>query len=120
MAKILLVEDNDTNREAMSRVLERDGNNVDGVFSGELALLNVVEKQQIYDVILMDLGLPGIDGIETSRRLRGSGFLGPIIVLTAQPDSVDRCQAKEAGCNEYAAKPVRSKDLKDFVKRFFN
>ncbi len=106
MAKILLVEDNEMNRDMLSRRLQRRGFEVgiavDGASGVECALTGA------WDLILMDMSLPELDGWEATRRIRASpGGAGvPIIALTAHAMSGDRDRALEAGCNDYDTKPV--------------
>ena len=116
MARVLLVEDNDTNRKAMCRVLESDGNFVESVWSGELALNMFENTSTGFDVILMDVGLPGMDGIETTQHLRELGFHGPIIAFTAHNECGIRERACNAGCNDFRVKPIKNKDLKEIVR----
>ena len=117
--KILLVEDNESNRKAMVRILESDGNFVQWVDSGEVAISLVAEHGTDYNVILMDIRLPGMDGIETTANLRQSGFQGPIIILTA--DDLDSCKQKadEAGCSDIRNKPIKSKELRAIIRHYF-
>ena len=106
MAKILLVEDNEMNRDMLSRRLQRRGHDVvcaaDGGEGVDLA------RRELPGLILMDMSLPGIDGGEASRQLKAdpatSGI--PIIALTAHAMSNDRERALEAGCDDYDTKPV--------------
>jgi CheY-like chemotaxis protein len=106
MAKILLVEDNEMNRDMLSRRLLRRGYEVtlavDGVQGVEMA------KSGEYDLVLMDMSLPEIDGWEATRRLRGDPATQslPIIALTAHAMSGDRDKALEAGCDDYDTKPI--------------
>lgn len=106
MPKILLVEDNEMNRDMLSRRLARKGFEiemaVDGAAGVEMALANR------YDLILMDMSLPEIDGWEATRRIREAEGPGrvPIIALTAHAMSGDREKAMEAGCDDYDTKPV--------------
>jgi two-component system cell cycle response regulator DivK len=106
MAKILLVEDNEMNRDMLSRRLERRGYEVviavDGRQGVELA------QSTIPDLILMDMSLPVIDGWEATRQLKSMDRMKsvPIIALTAHAMSGDREKALEAGCNDYDTKPI--------------
>jgi CheY-like chemotaxis protein len=106
MAKILLVEDNEMNRDMLSRRLQRRGHEVEIAVDG----LEGVEKATTshYDVILMDMSLPEIDGWEATRRLRsheGTQYT-PIIALTAHAMAGDREKAIDAGCDDYDTKPI--------------
>ena len=106
MAKILLVEDNEMNRDMLSRRLERRGYvvvvAVDGGQGIELA------RQEAPDLILMDMSLPVLDGWEATRRLKAAPETRaiPIIALTAHAMGGDRDRALEAGCDDYDTKPV--------------
>jgi two-component system, cell cycle response regulator DivK len=106
MAKILIVEDNEMNRDMLSRRLERRGFTiaiaVDGAAGVEKA------RTESPDLILMDMSLPVIDGWEASRRLKGDPATAPIpiIALTAHAMTSDRDKALQAGCNDYDTKPV--------------
>jgi len=106
MAKILLVEDNEMNRDMLSRRLERRGYQVviavDGAQGVQMAQ---AEKP---DLILMDMSLPVIDGWEATRRIKGIAATSaiPVIALTSHAMSGDRERALEAGCDDYDTKPV--------------
>ena len=106
MTRILLVEDNEMNRDMLSRRLERKGYEVLLAVDGEEAVARAVSEAP--DLVLMDIGLPGIDGCEATRRIREapSGATLPIIALTAHAMSVDEARAREAGCNDFDTKPV--------------
>lgn len=106
MAKILLVEDNEMNRDMLSRRLHRQGHDVDIAINGKEALAKVIDVQP--DMILMDLSLPEIDGWETTRRLKADKATSdiPIIVLTAHALKTDRDGAFEAGCDDFDVKPI--------------
>ncbi|MFN8011767.1 MAG: response regulator [Holophagaceae bacterium] len=106
MPRILLIEDNEFNRDALGRLLVRHGFSVlvarDGAEGVELAL------QARPDLILMDLGLPLIDGHEATRMLRGAPATEriPIIALTAHAMDSDRAHARDSGCDAFETKPV--------------
>jgi two-component system cell cycle response regulator DivK len=106
MPKILLVEDNELNRDMLSRRLQRKGYEVamavDGLQGVEMALSGG------YDLILMDMSLPELDGWEATRRVREAPETKrvPIIALTAHAMSGDREKAMAAGCDDYDTKPV--------------
>jgi len=106
MAKILLVEDNEMNRDMLSRRLERKGHQVVIAVDGQKAIdLAASEKP---DLILMDMSLPVVDGWEATRRLKADGQTKqiPIIALTAHAMPEDERRAREAGCNDYDTKPI--------------
>jgi two-component system cell cycle response regulator DivK len=106
MPKILLVEDNEMNRDMLSRRLARKGYEVAIAVDGREG----VEKARdgAYDLVLMDMSLPEIDGWEATRQLRAAPETSalPIIALTAHAMSGDRERALEAGCNDYDTKPI--------------
>ncbi len=106
MAKILLVEDNELNRDMLSRRLTRRGYDVAAAIDGEEAL--AMAAAQGPDLILMDMSLPVMDGWEVTRRLKADEKTRPIpvIALTAHAMSGDRELALAAGCNDYDTKPV--------------
>lgn len=106
MARILLVEDNEMNRDSLSRLLMRRGHEVICAEDGLLAVKMAVEH--LPEVVLMDVGLPIIDGYEATRRIKADPATRhiPIIALTAQAMSSDRALAFEAGCDDYDTKPV--------------
>ncbi len=106
MKKILLVEDNEMNRDMLSRRLIRNGFEVIMAVDGEQGV--VMARSERPDLILMDMSLPVLDGWEATRRVRASEVTGaiPIIALTAHAMSGDREKAIEAGCNDYDTKPI--------------
>jgi two-component system, cell cycle response regulator DivK len=106
MAKILLVEDNEMNRDMLSRRLQRRGHDVVVAVDGAQGL--EVARRETPGLILMDMSLPGIDGWEASRQLKADPVTSaiPIIALTAHAMSNDRERALEAGCDDYDTKPV--------------
>ncbi len=106
MAKILLVEDNEMNRDMLSRRLARKGYEVTIAVDGLLGL--EAARTGRFDLVLMDLSLPGIDGWEATRRIKGEPTLHrlPVIALTAHAMTGDRERALEAGCDDYEIKPV--------------
>jgi two-component system, cell cycle response regulator DivK len=106
MTKILLVEDNEMNRDMLSRRLLRKGFEVVMAVDGGQAV-NMAETE-LPDLILMDMSLPIIDGWEATRRVKASETTGhiPIIALTAHAMAGDREKAISAGCNDYDTKPI--------------
>ena len=106
MAKILLVEDNEMNRDMLSRRLERRGYEVVIAVDGQQGV--DLAQSASPDIILMDMSLPVIDGWEATRQLKAMAAMKavPIIALTAHAMSGDREKALEAGCNDYDTKPI--------------
>ncbi len=106
MARILLVEDNEMNRDMLSRRLARKGYEVEMAVDGRQGV--DMARSGSYDLILMDMSLPEIDGWEATRQLRASTETAsiPIIALTAHAMAGDREKAMEAGCDDYDVKPV--------------
>lgn len=106
MAKIVLVEDNEDNRDMLSRRLTRKGYEVLIAVNGEEAV-ELVQKEQPA-LVLMDISLPVMDGFEATRRLKSQDSTKniPIVALTAHAMSGDREKAIDAGCDDYDVKPV--------------
>ena len=111
MTTILLIEDNEMNRDMLSRRLRRKGfellSAADGISGIELA------RQELPDLILMDISLPVMDGLQATRQLKADVHTEniPIIALTAHAMSGDREKCLAAGCDDYATKPVEFPDL---------
>lgn len=106
MAKILLVEDNELNRDMLSRRLVRNGHTVVIAVDGEQGV--ALAASEAPDIVLMDMSLPVLDGWSATRKLRDDPATRdiPVIALTAHAMSGDREKALEAGCNDYDTKPV--------------
>jgi len=106
MARILLVEDNEMNRDMLSRRLQRKGYEVELAVDGPEGVAKASAGG--FDLVLMDMSLPEIDGWEATRQIRATdaGKTVPIIALTAHAMQGDREKALEAGCNDYDTKPV--------------
>jgi two-component system, cell cycle response regulator DivK len=106
MAKILLVEDDEMNRDMLSRRLERRGYQVVMAVDGGQGLR--LARSEAPDLILMDMSLPVLDGWEATRHLKAAAATQaiPIIALTAHAMAGDREKAVEAGCADYDTKPI--------------
>jgi len=105
MAKILYIEDTENNRILVERKLRRSGHTVLCAAEADAGLAVAAREQP--DLILMDMGMPGVDGWEATRRLKADAALRhiPVIALTAHAMAGDRERALEAGCDEYDTKP---------------
>jgi signal transduction histidine kinase/HPt (histidine-containing phosphotransfer) domain-containing protein len=116
---ILLVEDNPVNRRLAQHVLEREGHHVIAVDNGALALAAIESGQ--FDLVLMDVQMPRMDGIETTIAIRNrektSGKRVPVIALTAHAMARDRARCMEAGMDGYLVKPIQPAILLDAVAR---
>jgi two-component system cell cycle response regulator DivK len=117
MPKILLIEDNELNRDMLARRLEKRGYTVLTAVDGTCGI--AVASNMRPDLILMDMSLPGLDGWETTRELRilPKTRSIPVIALTAHALPGDRERALDAGCDEYETKPV---DLPELVHKIEN
>jgi CheY-like chemotaxis protein len=111
MPKILLVEDNELNRDMLSRRLERKGFQV--VIAEDGAAGVAKARAEAPDLILMDMSLPVMDGWAATRELKADARLQavPVIALTAHAMAGDREKAMEAGCDDYDTKPVEFQRL---------
>ncbi len=117
MTTLLLVEDNELNRDMQVRRLERKGFEVLIAMDGQQGV--EVATAKLPDLILMDLNLPVMDGWEATRQLKGAPKTRgiPIIALTAHATSGDRERAMEAGCDEYVTKPVDMAELLAMIEK---
>jgi DNA-binding response OmpR family regulator len=108
--RVLVVEDEPRLARNVARMLEeRAGYAVDRVLDGVSALERALEQD--YDLILLDLMLPGLDGLEVLRRLRSAGRRTPVLVLTARSGTADVVQALEGGSDDYLTKPFEMAEL---------
>lgn len=115
--KILVVDDTEWNRDLLVQLLEDDYTvlqAVDGQHGVRMA------EQEKPDLILMDLGMPVMDGWESTRRIKANGELNhiPIIAVTSHAMVGDEIQAREAGCDDYVAKPIDEDQLLKKIKKF--
>jgi two-component system cell cycle response regulator DivK len=116
MPKILLVEDNEMNRDMLSRRLARNGFEVVVAIDGAQAVAMAAESP---DLILMDMSLPVLDGLEATRRIKAAPATRsiPIIALTANALVEDRERALAAGCDDFDTKPVELPRLLEKIKK---
>jgi len=120
MSKILLVEDNEMNRDMLTRRLERKGFEVVIAVDGQAGIDMAASSSP--DIILMDLSLPVIDGWEATRRIKADPATQsiPVIALTAHAMAGDEQKALEAGCDDYDTKPVNFKRLLGKIDNFLS
>ena len=113
MKRILVVEDNPDNMYVMDRILRHAGYLVEQATHGEDGLKMIASQPGAFDLILMDMQMPGLDGYTAVRAIRGMPPAGsmPIIAVTANTMPGDRDRALAAGCTDYVAKPINTREL---------
>lgn len=112
--RILLAEDGMDNQRLISRILEKAGAKVTIADNGRIALDTALASRQngnVFDIILMDMQMPEMDGYAATQELRAAKWNGPIIALTAHAMSGDREKCLAAGCDEFTTKPVNRRQL---------
>ena len=117
MATILLVEDNEMNRDMLTRRLKRQGHEVLTAVDGAQGVAMALQERP--EIVLMDMSLPVLDGWEATRRLKADAATAdiPVIALTAHAMESDREQALSAGCDDYDTKPVELPRLLEKISR---
>lgn len=118
--RVLLVDDNDINRNVASQILSKSGCQVDAVSSGFAAIDKI--KQEAYDLIFMDIQMPEMDGVEATRKIRELEFsnLPPIIAMTAYSMEEDKDKFIRQGLDDYLSKPIKSALLIEKVQQWTN
>jgi CheY-like chemotaxis protein len=118
MTKILLVEDNEMNKDMLSRRLIKKGYDIVFAMDGQEAI--DMTKSEMPDLVLMDMGLPVKDGLEATREIKADEQTKdiPVIALTAHAMGDHRKKAMDAGCDEYETKPVRFPELLEKIRTF--
>ena len=114
---VLLVEDEFDLYGALIRVLQRRGFEVTHTSNGLEALRLI--RAQSFDVVILDLTIPGMDGLQVLQRLRGGGNVTPILLLTARGTVGDKVSGLNAGADDYLAKPVRREELRSALVRAY-
>jgi two-component system, OmpR family, response regulator MprA len=107
--KILVVDDERAVRDSLRRALELEGYEVDLAVDGADGLARITEGQP--DVVILDVLMPGVDGLEVSRRVRNSGNRVPVLMLTARDEVNDRVAGLDAGADDYVTKPFALDEL---------
>jgi CheY-like chemotaxis protein len=121
--RVLLAEDGPDNQRLLNRILTKAGLEVDLVTNGREAVeraLAAVGDGRPYDLVLMDMQMPVVDGYKASRRLRAATYTGPIVALTAFAMTGERAKCLASGCNDYLAKPIRRELLLETVGRYLH
>lgn len=108
MTRVLLAEDDPAISDPLARALRREGYEVTVHESGPGALY---ASESSPDLVILDIGLPGMDGLEVCRRMRASGSAVPVLILTARADEVDTVVGLDAGADDYVTKPFRLAEL---------
>lgn len=120
-ARVLIVDDIEDVRVLLEQILCGAGARVKTAADAEQALQFVAQAEEsgdAFDLVLMDIMLPGMDGVEAVRRLRASGFRRPIVALTAAARESDRQRCLQAGCNDYFCKPIEDEHLLAMVDNY--
>ncbi|MEN7431906.1 PAS domain S-box protein [Chromobacterium sp. TRC.1.1.SA] len=104
--RLLLVEDNALNRQVASELLSIEGARVELAEGGLSGVELATAADADYDVVIMDMQMPDIDGLEATRRIRASGCDTPILAMTANATSADRADCLAAGMNDHIGKPI--------------
>jgi two-component system OmpR family response regulator len=107
--RVLIVEDDKALADGLIRTLRQSGYAVDHAQTGELALRACAEEH--YDLVVLDLGLPGIDGFDVLRQLRRESHAGSILILTAHDAEADRVRGLDLGADDYVTKPFSLPEL---------
>ena len=117
--RILLAEDGPDNQRLIAFLLRKAGAEVEVAENGQIALSRVLAAWQEgnpFDIVLMDMQMPVMDGYQAARQLRSAGYRAPIIALTAHAMADDRRKCIDAGCDDYLGKPIDAKELVGFLE----
>jgi len=109
--RILLAEDDKSLGSMISNALHKEGNAVDWVEDGQAAIDALISKTDIFDVVILDLGLPKIDGLAVLQKARKAGVKTPVMILTARDTVVDRVKGLDSGSDDYLTKPFDVDEL---------
>ncbi len=118
MPRILIVDDNEDNRDVLARRLQRRGFDIATAIGGREAVQQASDDAP--DLILMDMNMPELDGWQATGQIRANGVTVPIIALTAHAMQGDRERAIEAGCTDYHTKPVELDKLMELIEKLLS
>lgn len=120
--QVLCIEDNPVNMLLVSRIVEAEGHELLKAEDGPTAIRVLLEEGLAPDIILLDINLPGIDGLELARRFKADARIAPIplIATTAQVLVGDRERCLEAGCDDYLPKPLDIRKLREVMRAYLN
>jgi two-component system response regulator MprA len=107
--RLLVVDDDPSVREALALVLDLNGFEVETAADGREAIRTLAQESP--DAVILDVLMPGIDGLEVCRRMRASGDSTPVLMLTARAEVSERVAGLEAGADDYLAKPFAREEL---------
>ena len=114
MPRILIVDDNEDNRDVLAQRLKRNGFEVTMASGGQEGVEKASDDRP--DLILMDMNMPKLDGWEATTKIRETGIRVPVIALTAHAMEGDRARAIEAGCSDYHTKPIAMDELLEIIE----
>ena len=115
--KVLLVEDNELNREIATEILKSYGLTVDTAENGKIAC-DMLQDNSGYDIVLMDIQMPVMNGYEATGIIRNSGSAVPIVAMTANAFDEDRAKALESGMDDFISKPINTAELVRVLEKF--
>lgn len=114
---VLVVEDNPTNQMVIKLILTRQGHEVFIASNGEEAIGFIQDNKDSIDIILMDVSMPIMDGLTTTKHMRKANIQTPIVALTAHTSVEDKCSCLDVGMNDFVTKPVRTKEITEAIDR---
>ena len=114
---MLVVEDNPTNQMVIKLILTRQGHEVFIASNGEEAIGFIQDNKDSIDIILMDVSMPVMDGLTTTKHMRKANIQTPIVALTAHTSVEDKCSCLDVGMNDFVTKPVRTKEITEAIDR---
>lgn len=117
--RVLVAEDNAVNRMLVENILSQGGMEVTLVENGAEAV-SQMKEDSTFDLVILDIQMPVMDGYDAARNIRDAGFAGPILALTANVMVEDRRRCLAAGCDEFLGKPVRASELQRVCARLIS